>query len=171
MRKIFVLFFTAAVVSLDSFVAGFSLSLNKKSNSLLPAAVAAVTMILCLVTTVVGTVLKDYLDSYANVFGAVILTVLGVINLLKDEDTSTSLQTVTLAESVATGFAVGTDASVANLSLAIDGYGLAAPVVFAVTHYITVFAGQKLAQKTALKRANVFSALILFALAAIRILG
>ena len=63
------------------------------------------------------------------------------------------------------GIAVGLDASVANLSLAVDGYGIVAPVVFAVTHYFTVKKKKKLAGKIAMQHTNVLSAVVLFVLA------
>ena len=72
---------------------------------------------------------------------------------------------LSLPECAAVGVAVGLDASVANLSLAVSGYGLAAPIVFAVTHYFTVLLGQKLAGKIAMKHTNVLSAGVLMILA------
>lgn len=171
MQETIVLLSTALIVSLDSFVAGFSLSLNKKSNAVLPVAVALVTFLLCAATYAIGSVLSNYLDGFADLFGAVILFTLAVINLFKrDCEQTYSLRSITLAESVVMGFAVGTDAAVANLSLAVAGYGIAAPIVFAVTHYFTVLIGQKLAGKVTLKNTNYLSAAVLFALALSKII-
>ena len=161
---------TAIIVSLDSFVAGFSLSLNKKANLMLPSAVALITLLLCLVTTLVGTFLERYLGKYVDYFGAAILVLLAVMSLVKKDEETTSLQSVTLAESCAIGVAVGMDAAVANLSLAVNGVGLLAPLVFAVTHFFTVLLGQILAKKVQLKHTNVFSAVILFVLAVTKII-
>lgn len=158
---------TAIIVSLDSFVAGFSVSINKRANGL-PAAVAIVTLALCLATTFVGNLLKNYLDKVADFAGAAILLCLAVINLLKRDEQASSLTQSTLWEQLAVGFAVGMDAAVANLSLAIDGYGIVAPLIFAVTHYFTVFAGQKLSQKITLEHTNIFAFVILLALAAMK---
>lgn len=160
---------TAIIVSLDSFVAGFSLSLNKKANLALPSAVALITLLLCLVTSFVGSFLEKYLGKYVDYFGAAILALLAVVSLVKKDDENINLQTVTLAESCAIGFAVGVDAAVANLSLAASGIGLIAPLVFGVTHFFTVLLGQLLAKKVKLNHTNVFTAVILFALAIVKI--
>lgn len=169
LKEIVLLLSTAIIVSLDSFVAGFSLSLNKKANAVLPVAVALVTLILCALTTVAGTLLADYLDESVDIFGATVLVTLAIINLFKKEDEQlNSLQQITIIESLAMGFAVGTDAAVANLSLAVEGCGLSAPIVFAVTHYFTVFIGQRLAGKVVLERTNYFSAAVLVALAVLK---
>lgn len=165
MQKMLTLALTAVIVSLDSFVAGFSVSLNKRQNITLPAVVALVTFAMCITTTFVGYALQGVLDDYVNVFGAIILVLLAVMNLLKQEDDEVSMQTLSLYECAAVGVAVGLDASVANLSLAVTGYGLIAPIVFAVTHYFTVLLGQVLAGKISMRHTNVFSAVVLIVLA------
>ena len=165
---------TAIIVSLDSFVAGFSVSLNRKVGLTLPSAVALITLLLCLLTSVVGRFLASYVKQYVDYIAAALLAMLALFNLLKkDEDETARLKSVTLGESLTIGVSVGMDASVANLSLSLDnsamlaicGVSLLAPIVFAVTHYFTVFLGQLLAQKVELKYSNYFSAVILFALA------
>lgn len=165
MQRILTLAVTSIIVSLDSFVAGFSMSLNKRRNATLPAVVALVTLVMCVVTTFVGRALQGLLDDYVDAFSAIILAALAVMNLLKKEDDAMCMQALTLSQCFALGVAVGLDASVANLSLAVVGYGLIAPIVFAVTHYFTVLAGQLLAGKLVIPNTNVFSAVILFALA------
>lgn len=166
MQKILTLAVTSLIVSLDSFVAGFSVSLNKRQNATLPAVVALVTLLMCIATTLLGNALKGVLDGYVDVLSAIILVALAATNLLKKEDNAVSMQALTLSECVALGVAVGMDASVANLSLAIVGYGMIAPIVFAVTHYFTVFIGQTIAGKVRIANTNVFSAAVLLALAA-----
>lgn len=170
MQKLLLLATTAVIVSLDSFVAGFSISLNKKQSLTLPATVALVTLILCLLTTFIGNALKGLLDAYVDVFSATVLVILALYNLLKEDTDEANIQPLTLTECVTIGVAVGTDAGVANLSLAVNGYGIVAPVFFAVTHYFTVFLGQKLAGKITMPYCNYFSAAVLFALAAIRLI-
>ena len=166
MKNLLTIAVTAVIVSLDSFVAGFSLSLNKKANLLLPSAVAVVTLVLCLVTTLIGELLHGYLGKVVDYFGAGLLALLALISLVKDDDEQqANLRTVTFAESLTIGVAVGMDAAVANLSLALLGVGLIAPIVFAVTHFFTVLAGQLLARKIKLEHTNVFSAVILLVLA------
>ena len=166
MKNLLTIAITAVIVSLDSFVAGFSLSLNKKANLLLPSAVALITLLLCIVTTLIGELLQNYLGKVVDYFGAALLALLALINLVKDDEgEQANLNKVTLSESLTIGVAVGMDAAVANLSLALLGVGLLAPIVFAITHFFTVLLGQLLARKIKLKHTNVFAAVILIALA------
>lgn len=165
MKNVLIVTITAVVVSLDSFMAGFSLSLNKKNSQLLPTAVALITLLLCLVTTFIGTLLVKHLNKIANYVGAALLLLLAVLSLVKRDETNNKLDDVTLTESITIGIAVGMDAAVANLSLAGSEVALIAPIVFGVTHYITVFLGQLLAKKIRLEHTNVFSAVILVGLA------
>lgn len=170
MKEAIIILSTAIIVSLDSFVAGFSLSLNKKANAALPATVALVTLLLCMATTFIGVILKDYLQNIADIFGATALLCLAVFNLFKTDEQSNALAPPNTGENLAVGFAVGTDAAIANLTLAIDGVGIIAPLVFAVTHYFTVFLGQILAKKVTLEHTNIFSSVILAALAVIKLI-
>ena len=166
MKNLLTIAVTAVIVSLDSFVAGFSLSLNKKANLMLPSSVALITLILCLATTLVGELLQGFLGKAVDYFGASLLALLALLSLVKKDDgEQTNLRTVTLSESMTIGVAVGMDAAVANLSLALLGVGLLAPIVFAVTHFFTVLLGQLLARKVKLQHTNIFSAVILLALA------
>ena len=165
MKNLLTLTVTAVIVSLDSFVAGFSLSLNKKANLVLPSAVALITLLLCLATTLLGTLLQGYFGKVVDYFGAGLLALLALISLVRDDEgEQTNLSTVTLTESLTIGVAVGMDAAVANLTLALTGVGLLAPVVFAVTHFFTVLLGQILARKVKIEHTNVFSAVILLVL-------
>lgn len=166
MKNLITVAVTAVIVSLDSFVAGFSVSLNRKISTLLPSAVALITLLLCLATSLIGRFLSNYVERYVNYVAAALLTLLALFNLIKkDDDEAARLKSVTLGESLTIGVSVGMDAAVANLSLSLNGIGLIAPIVFAVTHYFTVFLGQVLAQKVELKYTNYFSAAILLALA------
>ena len=166
MKNLLTIAVTAVIVSLDSFVAGFSLSLNKKANLMLPSAVALITLLLCLATTLIGEMLGAYLGKVVDYFGAGLLALLALVSLVKgDEKEQANLSEVSLSESLTIGVAVGMDAAVANLSLALLGIGLLAPIVFAVTHFFTVLLGQSLARKVKLQHTNIFSAVILLVLA------
>ena len=156
---------TAVIVSLDRFVAGFSVSLNRKANTTLPASVALITLLLCLLTSLVGSYLSQRVEQFVNYLAAALLALLALFNLRKDEEDETRLNSVSLGQSLAIGMSVGMDAAIANLSLSLNGVGLIAPIVFAVTHYFTVLLGQILAQRVEMKYSNYFSAAILFTLA------
>lgn len=168
MQRLLTLLSTALVVSLDSFVAGFSISINKRRNISLPATVALCTFVMCLISTILGMALRDVLDAYVNAFSATILITLALINIFKSDGSSQSMQAPSVTECIAIGIAVGMDACVANLSLTLEGYGLIAPIVFAVMHYFTVWLGQTLAGKVYMKYSNIFSAAVLIALAAVK---
>ena len=166
MKNLLTMAVTAVIVSLDSFVAGFSLSLNKKANLMLPSAVAVITLLLCVATTMIGELLEGYLGKAIDYFGAGLLALLALISLVKDDEgTQAKLNAVTPSESMTIGVAVGMDAAVANLSLALLGVGLIAPIVFAITHFFTVLLGQCLAHKVKLEHTNIFAAVILLVLA------
>lgn len=161
---------TAVVVSLDSFMAGFSLSLNKKPSSTLPAAVALITLLLCLATSFVGKALSNFDSRTVDCFGAILLFVLAAVCLFRNDDHESKLTPVTVTESLTIGVAVGMDAAIANLSLANLGMGVIAPIVFAVTHYLTVALGQVLAKKVILSHTNLVSAVMLAAIAVTKLL-
>ncbi len=161
---------TAIVVSLDSFMAGFSLSLNKRPSSVLPAAVSLITLLMCTVTTFVGAVISHYAESFTDIAGGVLLFILAAATLLKKENIGMCLTDVGIAESCAIGVAVGMDAAIANLSFAGELPALLTPIIFAVTHYLTVALGQVLAKKVQLVHTNIFSAVILAALAMTKLL-
>ncbi len=170
MQNVFTLIFCAIAVSLDSFVVGFSVALKKKTNLTLPVAVCLVTFVLCLVTNTLGVALRHHLDNFANLFGATLLFLLALNNLKHKEETL-SLYPITLKQCFAVGFSVGMDGAVANLTIVPLGFGIIAPIVFALTHFLTVFWGQKMASKMRLSNTNKLSALILFALAIAKIVN
>ncbi len=155
---------TAIVVSLDSFMAGFSLSLNKKASPVLPAAVSFVTLLLCLATSFLAKALSAA-SRFADYFGACLLFVLAAMCLFREESHAYALKPVTLGESLTIGVAVGMDAAIANLSLVGVGVEAIAPIVFAATHYLTVALGQALAKKVVLSHTNLVSAIMLCVIA------
>ncbi len=161
---------TAIVVSLDSFMAGFSLSLNKRASTMLPSAVALITLLLCLFTSFVGQALALAAKRAVDYFGGALLFMLAALTLFRREESHATLSAVTLGESMTIGVAVGLDAAIANFSFAGDGLAWITPAVFAVTHYLTVTLGQALAKKVTLTHTNVFSAIILAVLAVTKLM-
>ena len=121
---------TAITVSVDSFVAGFSLSLNKKRNLQLPMTVAAVTYLLCVVACIVGQILRPFLENYVKYFGAAILFALGAMSVVRQE--GICLSDISFGQCVAIGVSVGFDGAAACLSLAVQGLGnvLTLPLLF-----------------------------------------
>ena len=116
--KILTVAVTALVVSLDSFMAGFSLSLNKRSSPTLPSAVALITLLLCIVTSVAGQALLRYAEKIVDYLGAALLMLLAITALFRRDDRRSALAAVSLRESIAIGVAVGMDAAIANFAFA-----------------------------------------------------
>ncbi len=164
------LIFTAIAVSIDSFVVGFGVCLDKKSDLSLPAIVAIATLLLCGISTIVGAVLQKYLNNYVDQLSALLLFCLGVGNLNKSDEFCT-LQSLTTKECWAIGFTVGLDGAVANLSLALHNFGLLAPMTITIGHFVAVLLGQKLASKVQIEQANRLSAFTLIALALFKLVG
>lgn len=151
----------AVAVSLDSFVVGFSVSLNKRNSLLLPVAVASVTCAMCVVACWVGMLLKPFLQN-ANIFCGAILLGLACYNVVQDQQFF--LQDTSPWQCLATGASVGADGAAAALSLALKGGNVVAlPLLFALTHFVAVAAGQRLA-KSLPRKLKYLSALMLFAL-------
>ncbi len=161
---------TAVAVSLDSFMAGFSLSLNKRPTTVLPSAVALITLLLCVAASVVGRALSLVSQQAFDYFGAALLLTLAVLSLLRKEERTHTLGDVSTAECLTIGLAVGMDAAIANLSFAAGDLQWVTPLVFALTHYLMVAVGQVMAKRVVLRHTNLFSAVILAVLAATKLL-
>lgn len=157
---------SALAVSADSFAAGFSLAARGKK---LPLVVMAVTFVLCLVTSIAGKTMQGLLDGYADIAGAAILAFVGIVNLFKKDDDGLLVSANDITECIAIGFAVGLDAAVANLSLALQYGDFCVPVIFAVLHYVAVAGGQSLGNKVKIKSTGKLSGMVLIGLAAIKL--
>ncbi|MCM1289761.1 MAG: manganese efflux pump MntP family protein [Corallococcus sp.] len=171
MNNVLFVIFTAVCVSIDSFIAGFSLSLNKRKSVTLPMTVAAVTFVMCLIAGVAATLLHGALQQYGSFIGASILICLGIANLLRRN--SQTLENVSFFQCFAIGFGVGLDGAAATLSLVLQGMGdaLTVSLIVALTHFFTVYLGQHMATKNIpAKHANLFAAATFFVLAAIKLL-
>lgn len=155
-------------VSVDALIVGYSVSLARRKNFALPLTVAAVTYILCLAASLAGTLLQEFLQGYVKYIGAIILVELG-LDALRRKETYT-LQEGNFAQCLATGFGVGLDGAVATLTLvqSVEDI-LFTPILFAVTHFAAIFIGQCLAKNTKLEKANIFSAVMFFVLAAVKL--
>lgn len=170
MNNLLIKFFTAFVVSLDSFVVGFTLSLNKRDDNL-PISVAFATLTLCIVTTILGAVIQDVVsEKTVNLIGAMLLIVIAVNNLFDCKYEQISIRKKSLFQSIMVGFAVALDAGIANLSLSLNETNVLAPLLFTAFHYVTVLLGQKLACNVSLRHANVISAVALVVLAISKLL-
>lgn len=158
---------TAFTVSIDSFVCGFSLSKDKQNKFLIVLIIALTVFLMCLITNYSAIFFSDILNEKNTWIGGAILTLIGIYNLIKKEDNSTHFSG-TFSEAFLSGFAVGLDGSIANLSLALMGINsFYVPVVIALMHAIMVSLGiilQRLSMKTLVKRFDFIPPLILVGL-------
>ena len=161
---------TALTVSVDALIVGYSASLATKKNFLLPVTVAIVTYFMCLAASLAGRLLQNFLQDYVQYFGAAILALLGIGALRKKQTQTFSLHDVNFTQCLMTGFGVGLDGAVTNLTLVqnlSDVFFI--PALFAVTHFFAIYAGQCLAKNTKIEKANIFSAVMFFLLAAVKL--
>ena len=170
--KVLYVIFTAVCVSVDSFIAGFTLSINKRKSITLPLTVTLVTLCMCLAAGIAATLVAGALSEWGSYFGAGILICLGIANLFRHSDEG-SLNSVTFAQCFMIGFGVGLDGAAATLSMVLQGMGDAftISIIVAVTHFFTVYLGQLLATRNVpSQHTNIFAAVIFFVLAAMKLL-
>ncbi len=169
MKSIWVLFASAVAVSVDSFVVGFGVSLDKKGDARLPCAVGFATLLLCLATSVLGRFLQTYLENCVKYLSAVLLFCLAV-GSWKSHNQVLLLRSLELKECLSIGFTVGLDGAVANLTLVSLNLGIITPMAIAVFHLVAVAIGQKLASKMQIDNAEKISAVTLFTLALLKLI-
>ncbi len=161
---------TAITVSLDSFIVGFSLSLNQRKNFVLPLTVALVTYLMCLLVGLAGYILQDYLQNYVNYIGGTIMLCLGIANLIKKSEEPKSAN---FLQCLSIGISVGLDGATAMLSVTLQNVSdiILVPIIFATTHYFAVFVGQHLARNIKITYTNIIASIMFFLLAAVKFLG
>ncbi len=168
MTNVWVLIASAVAVSVDSFVVGFGISLDKKSDTRLPCSVGFATLMLCLVTTVLGKFLQTYWQNCVKYLSSILLFCLAVGSLRNSNETLL-LRNLSLKQCLSIGFTVGLDGAVANLTLVPLNLGIITPMAIAVAHLIAVAIGQKLASNVKIDNANKLSAFTLVTLAILKL--
>ncbi len=140
------LLITALTVSIDSFVCGFSLSFNGGKKYLVVVGIALTVFVMCLFTNYLTALFTDYLSEKTASAGGIILVGVGIYNLLKKDD-QPGKPVSNLKQVLLTGFAVGLDGALANLSLSLMGLNaLYVPVTIALMHALMIALGLALAQ-------------------------
>lgn len=152
---IYFILITALTVSIDSFVCGFSLSL--KGNKKLPIVlgISFTVFIMCLITNYLTAVFANKLSERTACLGGLILIMVGIINLAKKDkkENKRSKRQSAFTESIITGFAVGLDGAIANLSLSLMGLNsFYVPLIIAITHGIMITLGVLLARVSFVKK-------------------
>lgn len=168
------LIITALTVSIDSFFCGFSLSLSGGKKLPVITGIVGTVFIMCLIANYGASLLSGVVTENATAVGGIILICLGLFNLFNDSEKSPSTGGI-IKQSLVSGFAVGLDGALANLSLSLMGINaFYVPVIIAVMHGITIALGVYLADVKAIKKATrlgFLSPLILIVLGAYKLLA
>ncbi len=141
---IYFLLLTALTVSIDSMVCGFSLSLMKPKKIPIVIGITLTVLVMCIIANYSAMYFAHLLTEQTACLGGLILVAVGVYNLVKKnkkELKDGSLYKQTLIS----GFAVGLDGAVANLSLSIMGINaFYVPLTIALFHGVMIFIGVSL---------------------------
>ncbi len=172
----FILFLTitALAVSLDSMLTGFAVGLKTKFTFTFSIIVAITTFVLCALAVALGVLIDGILGDFVQIVGAAFLIIIGICNFFKTAGDEICGK-LNFKECFALGFAVGLDASVANLSIALMGYtSMLIPLFFAVMHFVMVSVGFALASTPLtkkLKHTNKIAGVMLVLLGIWKLLG
>ena len=140
MKNFIFLVTTAFIVSIDSFLAGFSLS-KKPNHKMVIAGAVSIIFVLCVVANYLGAVLKNVLTENVASLGGSILVLIGVYDLIAIKKSQKERDSA-IIESVVTGFCVGLDGALSNLSLSIMGMNaFYVPVVITLMHLLMISLG------------------------------
>lgn len=159
---IYYLLTTAFAVSADSFICGFSLYFNKTKKVYAVAIIALTVFVMCLFTNYAAVFFAEKITEKSAAYGGFILLITGTRNLFPQKNnTPENLQkkygdnAVNIRQSMLTGFAVGLDGAVANLSLALMGINsFYVPLTIAAMHALMVYLGTCLADAPFIKKAE-----------------
>ena len=146
---IYLLLLTAITVSIDSFICGFSLSLKGGKKLPIIFGIAFTVYAMCLATNYFALIFANKLNEKTACFSGLILIGIGLYNLLKKDDNGKTINSnhCALVESLISGFAVGIDGALANLSLSLMGINaFYVPIIIALMHGIMIALGVLLAR-------------------------
>ena len=138
---IYFLIITALTVSIDSFFCGFSLSLKGGKKTPIIIGITLTVFVMCVITNYLAILLSPFLSEKTACLGGAILIGVGIYNLLKKDKSETQYKSV-LSEVLISGFAVGLDGAIANLSLSLMGINaFYVPITIAIAHALTITLG------------------------------
>jgi len=147
------LIITALTVSIDSFVCGFSLSLCSNKKLPIVLGIALTVFVMCLFTNYSTLFFAEHLSEKTASLGGLILVGVGIFNLIKKKDDTSLKNKNSLSIALITGFAVGLDGALANLSLSLMGINaFYVPVTIAVMHALMIALGIALASTPLAKK-------------------
>jgi len=133
---------SAFTVSIDSLVCGFSLAYRSEGKLSISVGISFVVLILCLFTNYFAIPFSGLLTEKTAGFGGIILIGVGLYNLLKKERRELLSRHGIIKQSLISGFAVGLDGALLNLSLSLMGTNaFYVPVFIAAMHFFTISLG------------------------------
>ena len=169
------LLITALTVSIDSFFCGFALSLKSGKKITVVLGIFLTVLIMCFATNYAAILLSKVITEKTASIGGIILICVGIYNLVKKDEHNNSQTHTALHQSLISGFAVGLDGAVANLSLSLMGINaFYVPITIALMHAITISLGIALANAKFVKkfsRFNFLPSVVLIALGIYKTLG
>lgn len=152
------LLITAFTVSIDSFVCGFSLALGNGKKAPIILMIALTVLAMCLATNYLTYLFSDILsENVAAIGGGLILIGVGFYNFYKSDEVPFGIREISnvgiVKQSLISGFAVGLDGALANLSLALMGINkFYVPITIAVMHALTISLGVLLSSTALAKK-------------------
>ncbi len=172
---IFFLILTSFIVSVDSFVCGFSLSLINDRKLPIIIGISLVVLLLCTLTNYLAMFFSSFLNEKTASLGGLVLILMGIYNLFKKRERKTEKQSGILKQSIISGFAVGTDGAVANLSLSLMGFNaFYVPLTISAMHFLMISLGTCLAKTNFISKfakIESLSSIIIILLGAYKLLG
>ena len=172
---IWFLLLTALTVSIDSFVCGFSLSLQKHKKLPIILGITSVVTVLCTLTYFLAGFLSSVLTERTANLGGIILICIGIYNSLYKKARNVAPSSSVFKQSLLLGLGVGLDGAVATLSLTIMGINaFYVPLLMALMHFIMITIGVLIAKlKLVEKFAKIeqISPLVLIVLGGYKLLG
>lgn len=154
---IYFLLLTALTVSIDSFFCGFSLAFLGGKKRFIVLGITVTVFLMSLFTNYTATLLSDSLSEKTASLGGIILIFVGIYNLVKKDSLKIDGSKSIIKQSFITGFAVGLDGALANLSLAIMGINaFYVPLTIALMHGVMITFGILLAKTKLVAKINKF---------------
>lgn len=136
------LFVTALTVSIDSFFCGFSLSFTNGKKYPIIIGISVVVFVMSLIANYGAAYLSSFLTEKTANLGGIILIAVGVFNIFKKDKGFDAKRKGIFKQSLITGFAVGLDGAMANLSLSLMGINaFYVPLTIAVMHAVAISLG------------------------------
>ncbi len=147
------LILTALTVSIDSFVCGFSLSLSNGKKLPIVLGIAVTVFVMCAFTNYLTVFFAEKISDKTASLGGLILIGVGLYNIFKKKEDSPYKTNGALSQALITGFAVGLDGALANLSLSLMGINaFYVPITIAVMHALMIALGIALASTPLAKK-------------------